>query len=306
LINAIFCSGVLANYLIGDVPVKLFRYVSAAVIAVGMWSSSALAAVVASDVVFIVDESGSMGGEHAFLSDVIDDLDAALLAAGVVTRNYGLIGFGSSNPAPRDVGTAGLNDAATTKADFGSLLLNGGFEDGWAGINYAMNNLTFNAGAATNFILVTDEDRDSFDGALTYAGILADMKRQGIVLNSIVNTNLRDSASAVALGCNDTGTAYLPDGSGGFTTSGGCTASGGFGTTNADYVDLAWATGGAAWDLNQLRAGGLVADGFASAFIDIKVQEIITPPGIPVPLPGVLLLTGIGGFGLFSRRRKSA
>jgi hypothetical protein len=293
---------VLANYLIGDVPVKLFRYVSAAVIAVGMWSSSAIAAVVASDVVFIVDESGSMNTEHAFLTSVLTDLDAALAAAGVVTRNYGVVGFGSRTIAAREVGpNSGLNNAADTITNFGSLLLNGGTEDGYDGINFALNNYTFNAGAATNFILVTDEDRDTWNGALSYAGILSDLQQAGVKLNAVVNQSL----GSAALGYDGTDS-YVPDGFGGYTKVAGGSLGTGAGTTTADYSNMALATSGAVWDLNQLRSGGLLADSFASAFIDIKVQEIITPPGIPVPLPGVLLLTGIGGFGLFSRRRKSA
>jgi hypothetical protein len=44
---------------------------------------------------------------------------------------------------------------------------------------------------------------------------------------------------------------------------------------------MALATGGAGWDLNQLRAGGLTSDSFTKAFTDIKVKEIVeqTPDG---------------------------
>ncbi len=53
------------------------------------------------DVIIVIDESGSMAGEQAFLADFIPDLEAGLLAAGVGTNpgtgpnQYGLVGFGS-------------------------------------------------------------------------------------------------------------------------------------------------------------------------------------------------------------------
>jgi hypothetical protein len=274
-----------------------------------MGLSAHAAAVTSADIVFIVDESGSMSGEHSFLSSVITTLDSALAAAGVTTVNYGVVGFGSAAVAPHQVGpNPGLNNVTDTQTNLGSLVINGSTEDGWAGINYALNNFAF-TGQAKNFILVTDEDRDNTNGALSYAGILADMKAAGVVLNSVVNAQLRDASSAVALGVNDTGESYVPDGFGGFVKAGGGTAISGYGTTLTDYVDLAWATGGAAWDLNQLRAGGLLADSFGAAFVDIKVQEIITPPGpspVPLPMPALMLLTGLGGLGgarMFGRRK---
>ena len=86
----------------------------------------------------------------------------------------------------------------------------------------------------------------------------------------------------------------------------------GFGSTIADYVDLAWATNGAAWDLNWLRAGGDTATSFTNAFVDVKVTEIMKPTGggVKVPEPGTVLgLVGIGAFGIDStlkRKHKKA
>ena len=79
--------------------------------------SSALAATVntRSNVVFIVDESGSMSGEQAFLENtVIDKLDTDLLAAGVSDeRRYGVVGFGGSVSSndPRQIGGALLQNS---------------------------------------------------------------------------------------------------------------------------------------------------------------------------------------------------
>ncbi|MEL6420448.1 MAG: VPLPA-CTERM sorting domain-containing protein, partial [Pseudomonadota bacterium] len=169
----------------------------------------------------------------------------------------------------------------------------------------------FKTGAAINFILVTDEDRDVTSGlGLTVQSIQNSLTSANILLNAVVNNSFSSDNSQVALGIDSDGTAYVADGGGGFSEDTGGTAGGGFGTTTTDYVNLAIATGGAAWDLNQLRAGGDPATSFASAFIDIKVQEIISQPPSgpnPIPLPAgmPLLLAGLGVFG-FMRRRSSA
>ncbi len=46
------------------------------------------------DVVFVVDESGSMVGEHEWLADMVLDLDQALQAQGITNNRYALAGFG--------------------------------------------------------------------------------------------------------------------------------------------------------------------------------------------------------------------
>lgn len=262
------------------------------------------------NVVFIVDESGSMGGDQAFLKNsVVDQLDAGLAAAGVTNRSYGVVGYGASNPAPHVLGT-GLQNPLDTKASLENLVTSGGFEDGWRAIDFALNAFAYSSNAAINFILVTDEDRDvTFGSTLTFNSVLASLTSRNILLNAIVD-NRFSNGSTRALGIDDQGDAYLADGSGGFTTSTGGVAGSGSGTTKADYVDLALGSGGAAWDIGLLRSGGNDTSSFASAFIDIKVQEITTQPpstpAIPLPAAGWLMITGLGGLAALRRRRKSA
>jgi len=262
------------------------------------------------NVVFLVDESGSMGGEHNFLKDVIGDLDAGLATAGVTNRSYGVVGFGDSNVVPRVISDGILDNAAQTFLEFSNLKLNGGTEDGYAAINFARTAFNYAQGAAINFILVTDEDRDNTNNSLTYTSILSALKGQNILLNAIINNPFGSDNNSVgtALGIDSDGTAYIADGTG-FTTDIGAFIGNGAGTTKDDYAKLALATGGAAWDLNKIRAGGDTAKAFSNAFVKIKVQEITTQPPsgqIPLPAGGWLLLTGLGGLAALRRKRRAA
>lgn len=270
------------------------------------------------DTIVVIDESGSMSGEHAWIGGMINDLDVALQAAGVTNNQYGLVGYGGLGSKllghSYNVGS-GLFGSAS---DFGSatsqLVTSGGFEDGYEALDYALNNYSFREGSAVNLILVTDEDRDIHSSAqnLTYQTILNAFQGENALLNAVVDSNFRDGSNYNALGVDNQGNAYREDGTGGFIKTGGGYSSSADGTTKTDYVDLAWATDGAAWDLNLLRAGGNTATSFTNAFVDVKVREITTHPGggAKVPEPGTVLgLVGIGAFGMAStlkRKQKTA
>lgn len=293
------------------------KSLSLACVALISCSSAAFSASVntISNVIFIVDESGSMGGEQAFLEDVvINNLDSELALAGVTTRKYGVVGYGGSisNQDPRAIGGFNLANAATTKANLGDLTTSGGTEDGYEAIDFALSNFSFDNGAAINFILVTDEDRDVAGGP-DKADIFDALTQASVLLNTVIN-NPFGSDDGAALGVDSTGEAYLTDGAGGFLNSTNGTVGNGSGSTETDYAQLALDTGGAAWNLNVLRNGGLDAQSFSEAFIDVKVTEITTQPPspgpgtAPIPLPAAawLMLAGLGGLGAVKRMRKAA
>lgn len=296
---------------------KRVTYLALATAIVAGGISAAQAAPIAADVVFIVDESGSMSGEHAWLGGMIGSLEAELTAAGVgvsESNNYGLIGYGAtgthtsagSGGHAHTVGGGQWGSAAQLATATSGLVASGGFEDGYQAIDYFFDNYTIDANHALNIVLITDEDRDVLDGSLSYASILAEIQSHGGLLNAVIDCGFAGSGGAPgsAIGIDSGNNAYLADGAGGYTTTGGGHQSGGcFGTSYANYGQMALATGGAAWDLGILRSGGLNATSFTNAFVDIKVQEIVT---IPEPTTLALLGMGLIGFGAISSRRKQS
>jgi hypothetical protein len=268
------------------------------------------------DVVFLVDESGSMSGEHTWLGNMVTALDEGLKLEGVTNNQYALVGFGGHdiNDAPH--AHTGWVDAATLSTQAGTLVTDGRAEDGWQAIDFALNNYSFRSEAAVNFVLVTDEGRTVNDSSLSYSGVLTGLTGKGALLNAVVDADLRDSEDAPLLGISNerqvengaTVDGYAQNGTD-YTAILGGYVYGGDGSTEADYIDLALESGGAAWDLNQLRAGGNVAEAFTNAFIDIKVAEITQqdpgPGPEPIPEPATILLLGIGLVGtcIFGRKK---
>ncbi len=288
-----------------------------AAIAIAGLTPMAIAANV--NVVTIVDESTSTSAKHTWLGGMVTTLDATLKALNpaVGPNRYGLVGFGAQAPHERlghahdlDGGTAGVqafDSASQFGAATGSLVRLGSQEDGWSGIATA-NRYEFDADAARNYILVTDENRDAIQTGLTYDSILQSMTTTDTLLNAVVNARFACADGRAALGIDAKGNGYVADGAGSSNRCTGATAVSGAQTTIADYVDLALATGGAAWDLNFLDSGGLIATSFTQAFIDIKVQEIVDQTTVigSVPEPGVLALASLGLLGLGAMRyRKS-
>ncbi|MEB3220007.1 MAG: putative Ig domain-containing protein [Nostocales cyanobacterium 94392] len=172
------------------------------------------------------------------------------------------------NPTEATFGTATQASNATSFLSTAQ----GGTEDGYLGIDTALG-LPFRDGAATNIILVTDEDRDIVNLNLTFESIFNKLDSQDALLNATINGSFLDGNGNSALGVDSQGIAYIADGAGGFITSPGG-AFGVFSTIKADYVDLAWDSAGAAWDLNQLREGGDTAVSFTKAFVNVKAEEI--------------------------------
>ncbi len=261
----------------------------------------ALAAKLA-DFIFIVDESGSMSGEHYWLGSMIGSLDKGLIDQGVTAR-YGLVGYGTPNhgvgssqdPYMHTVGGGQFGNAAEFATATQGLIASGGIEDGYEAIMYALNNYQTQAGAVLNVVLVTDEDRDVTTND-TYNDVLGALTGKNALLNVVVNNPFgSSSANTGAVGVDGTNS-FFADGAGGFNTVAGSFVGDGFGNTENDYLPMAFATGGAGWDLNKLRAGGSTADSFTAAFVDVKVKETVGTVPEPLTMLGAGAALGFGGF----------
>jgi hypothetical protein len=305
---------------------KLLSVALCAALAASAWvlAPTAVQAASTADIVFLVDESGSMAGEHAWIANMVTSMEAELNAAGVTGNRYAMVGFGNyyvggyyQMPYAVTVGGGSFGTAADLSSAAGGLTATGGFEDGYAAMSFALSNYTYRADAAINYILITDEDRDvtpvSPYSGITYTSIKNDLTAKGVLLNAVVNAYMYGD-SGRALGVDYSKNAYTADGSGGFTVAPNGYATSGYGTTIADYVNLAWdvsytlsdgttTVGGAAWDLNQLRAGGQTAVSFTNAFVEIKAKEIKQIETV-VPEPGTMILLGTGLLGLAGRARR--
>ncbi len=203
------------------------------------------------DIVFIIDESGSMGDDQAEVQARINDVAAQLGFA--VDFQFGLVGFGASfgNPyagAPRIVLPL-TNDLVAFEAAVDSMVANGGFEPGFEATIMGMSEpMGFREGAGVCAILITDEDADfSSQAPATRADAVAALNARNAVFLGIV----------------------LP----------------GAGNTNNDYGpnvgSLAQATGGAVFSITNFRTnpGPVLA-----AIVDDCAQAIIesAPPDFEV------------------------
>ena len=233
----------------------------------------------------IVDESGSMDMEHQWIGNMTKMLDAMLknLKIGVQDPNlFGVLGFGSSYEGGElsriltHNGNRFVNSSDITYLT-DQLVIAGQHEDGYAAIQYAFEQYQFRNGAK-QFILISDEERDIRHSSINKDTILTLFKNQNTVLNAAISQSFQSGKGLRAFGIDDLNNTYIYDPLSAnlfhVGTQGAPVKDSAYGTTYSDYTDLAFASGGAAWDLNLLRQGGDVATGFTKAFVLVKANEI--------------------------------
>ena len=234
------------------------------------------------DIIFVVDESFSMAGEQAWLGNIIESLDDSLRATGLNQNRYSLVGFGNAN---RIIQTG--EDEWMTAAEFGvatdMLRTPAVFagEDGYSGINFALDNLNFRDEASRVVVLVTDEGRTNPDDSVTFSSLQSRFDTEEVVFSVVANANFENGVGDSAFGVAADNTAFsstevtddtIESTGGTFIGSvpGGDTAN-----IGPQYVELGWAADGVVWDLNFLRQDENAANTFTEVFVDILGETIV-------------------------------
>ncbi|MCC6508553.1 MAG: pre-peptidase C-terminal domain-containing protein, partial [Pirellulaceae bacterium] len=246
------------------------------------------------DIVVVMDDSASMGFAQQFSAQLMQDIDAALLASGIGAtalggNQFGLLAYGgattASTPAPVLLGPAPgalFGTSVQYATGINTLQASGFLEDGYLAIDFALDNYAFRPQAEKFILLVTNEDRDIVDGSKTYATTFAKLRAKDVLLDGIVSANFFDGTGRSAMAVDSKDQAYLADGSGGFTvTPNGRVTS--FDTTVPDYVDLIHETGGIAGDISQIQFGGATTTSFGRAFITTIVAQAGGSEDLPSP-----------------------
>ena len=256
---------------------------------------SASAGVIKTDIIFVIDESGSMGGAQANLINNIG-IFANILSGGNVDAMFGLVGYGrtsgSGGPGPQTL--SALTDATTFASNAASLIASGSTEPAYDAIAYSLNNpngynsggsFAFRNDAVTNIILVTDEDSDQRSNSATWVDVDAMLKAASALFNLVSNTTARDSRI------------------------------GGDGTNLQTLGTLATQNGGQWFNFSELSSSNsAVVQSFVEAFANAKLQETIdfctANPNDPacvftqVPEPKGLVALALGIFLLRRLARK--
>lgn len=249
-------------------------------------------------VVFVVDESGSMVGEHQWLKTMAVTLEQNLNARDVQGNQYALVGFASPNPTRQDalgriipLGPRGQHcgTANELRSSLAGLHVDGRREDGFSAMGMALSDLSCmqerqaqqqnDRVTACQIILISDEDRDP-ETPWTFDQVLNELARHDCILNVVIWGRFRGKSQSGqhvrALGIDRRGRAvvatpnlrdfsFLPDGE--FVKDTG------YGTTKEDYIMMANETSGGAWDLDMLRTEEY-REAFTKGFIAAKVEEI--------------------------------
>lgn len=249
------------------------------------------------EAVFVVDESGSMEGEHAFLQTFVPSFDQQMGGQGI-SGLYGLVGYGRSDPAAHSIPVGGnlFGTAQEFVIAAQTLETSGGTEDGYEALDFALTNYPFTPGAATSrvVVLVTDEDRDDIDSSITLATVQQLLADNDVSWNAILDQAITDQEGNTAVGAAADRTFIDVDGDGIPELSSPPVLGAAEDNTTEQYTTPILAGGACIADLNILRAGGAGADAFAEALARCLITVVTGGGGEqpllnPIPVNAMLL-----------------
>ncbi|QEG01722.1 hypothetical protein Mal15_58010 [Stieleria maiorica] len=228
------------------------------------------------DVVVVMDESVSMGFVQDFSEQFIVDLEAGLTAAGIgvsAGNRYGAVGFGRSGAGQLGrsllVGGNLFGSATDYAVAAQNFVTAGSAEDGFAGIDFTLQNYAFRPDAAKFIILATDEPRTNLVQSLTQASTIQSLRSADVAVQGILGVSIQTDGGVRALAI-DNEDVYVETGNSFVTEPGGQIT---FGASLADYVPLVQATDGITGDLSQIGRSTQTAQVFGDALISSIIGQ---------------------------------
>jgi hypothetical protein len=138
-------------------------------------------ATISTDIIMMVDESGSMADVQMNLRNNIG-LFASILSAGGIDAQYGLVGYGNMSVVPHML--VDLTTPAAFEVAAGHLVASGGTEPGYDAIAFWLNQFSFRPTALKNLIIFTDEPSNGDTTSLAYADTL--LTNTGALFNAVL------------------------------------------------------------------------------------------------------------------------